>query len=336
MSLHHGGDLDRASREFGLPREQWLDLSTGISPWAWPVPDLPVDVWRRLPERGDGLGEAAAAYYGCPTHEVLAVPGSQFAIETLPALADPGGIALPEWGYDEHRAAWTAAGHAPRFYRDGDDLLRVLDAPEVRHAVVINPGNPTAEVVAPAALRTLAAGLAARHGLLVVDEAFADPSPALSLAPERPPNTVVLRSVGKFFGLAGLRLGFAIGPPDLLAALATRLPPWAVNHPARWIGRQALADTPWQRLQRRRLAGTAPRWQRALTARLPALAFRGCALFASGAGDWALCRRLYRAAGERGMLLRLLGPRAGTGILRFGLPAEDRETEALGILEEIA
>ncbi len=300
------------------------------------MPALPDRVWRRLPMAGDGLEEAAAACYGCTADEILPVPGSQYAIQALPALREPGPVALPHWGYEEHRSAWLDAGHQPRWYRHGEELKQLLADPAVRHAVVINPNNPTGAVTPPETLRPMAGTLADRGGLLVVDEAFADPTPDISLVGHRPRGAVVLRSVGKFFGLAGLRLGFAIAGPEVLAAMARDIPPWSVSHPARWVGRRALADRAWQTTQRRRLDAASTPWLAFLAGIFPELRFSGCALFASGRGDWQRCLAIYRAAGTRGLLLRLIGPRDGEGIVRLGLPAEGERDRIDSILREVA
>jgi len=322
LDLKHGGAVAAAARHYGLPAGDWLDLSTGISPWSWPVPELPAAVWRALPEGDDGLEQAAADCYGCAVAAVLPVPGSQYALQRLPALLPPGRVAVPRRGYAEHRAAWQAAGHAPVPYAGHAASLRTLvDNGAVDHAVVINPNNPTAETMAREALLAVLDGLAARGGLLLVDEAFADASPGDSLASQCPrPGLVVLRSLGKFFGLAGLRLGFALAPPELRDALARELPPWAVAHPARWVGRRALADTTWQVEQRRRLQQAAADWLAFLRQALPAWDWRGTALFASGSGPAAECAAVYEALARRAVLARLFSAHDGAAMLRLGLP----------------
>ena len=102
---------------------------------------------------------------------------------------------------------------------------------------------------------TLAGELRRRGGLLVIDEAFMDVAPAgSSLAPDvASGNVIVLRSFGKFFGLAGLRLGFVLAAPPLGKKIAAALGPWAVSGPAIAVGTQALADTPWIERTRARL-----------------------------------------------------------------------------------
>ncbi|MFV0277303.1 MAG: threonine-phosphate decarboxylase, partial [Parahaliea sp.] len=261
MKLAHGGNLAAAMARYGGTREHWIDLSTGIAPEGWPVPSLPAGVWQRLPEEGDQLRDIAARYYRCQPQRLLPLPGSQHAISLLPRLWPRGEVALPYWGYREHQRAWAAAGHGCHYYRDLDELAGLLADPMLRYAVLINPNNPTAELSEPARLLPMLDVLATRGGYLLVDEAFVDLYPDYSLGAHAHPALVVLRSVGKFFGLAGLRLGFAIAEPGVLAALDGATEPWALSHPARWVGAQALADESWQVRQRDTLSASAAHWQ---------------------------------------------------------------------------
>ncbi|MFA5630099.1 MAG: threonine-phosphate decarboxylase CobD [Porticoccaceae bacterium] len=334
MALIHGGNLIQASAEFGIPPAEWIDVSTGISPWSWPVPPVPESVWQRLPEDGDGLLETAAGYYGCDAAQLLALPGSQHGVRHLPALWPAAPVALPLWGYREHQHAWQLAGHEPVFYRDGAHLRALVAQGAVRHVLVINPNNPSADVLDSKVLRHLADELAESNGQLVVDEAFMDPHPEHSLISSRPANTVILRSLGKFFGLAGIRLGFAVAEPALVARLAQDMNPWAVSHPARWIGGRALADRNWHGAQRRRLEDAAQRWQAVLAALFPELDWRRAAHFISAETEWAEAQGIYRAAARRGLLMRLLGPLEDRGMLRLGLPAPQHWQRALDVLHQ--
>ncbi|MBN7794955.1 threonine-phosphate decarboxylase CobD [Parahaliea mediterranea] len=328
MALTHGGNLNAAMARFGGRREQWLDLSTGISPRSWPVPPVPEAVWQRLPEADDDLVAAAAGYYGCDERGVLPVPGSQHAIALLPSLWPRDAVALPRWGYEEHRAAWEAAGHRCTFYRDLAELeARVADE-AVHYAVVINPNNPLGELFDPASLLALASALGERGGRLLVDEAFIDHGSGDSLIPVAHPAVVVLRSVGKFFGLAGLRLGFALAPRREIAALAAATNPWAVSHPARWIGAAALADTRWQARQRLWIEEVGNRWRRDIQALLPGRAVRGAGLFASVSLPAKTALGLQVAAAGQALWLRVYGPRGDEAVVRFGLPPPGRERDA--------
>ncbi len=315
--LEHGGRLRAASRQWGTPPEDWLDLSTGIAPWPYPLPALPARLWQRLPEADDGLEAAACACYGAA--QVLPLAGSQAAIQALPRLFAAGRVALPTPMYAEHAAAWRAAGHAIVAWEDAAD-----------YAVLCNPNNPDGRQVAPAAL----CERAARLRLLVVDEAFADAQPAQTLAAQagRPgrENLLVLRSLGKFFGLAGARVGFACGAPALLARLTEALGPWAVAHPARHVAMRALADVAWQGQQRARLSAAAARLA-ALLVEAGFAAPRGTALFqyveTPRAAAW------QAALAQRAILVRHFEAPAA---LRFGLPANDAQFERLATaLQEI-
>ncbi len=335
--LEHGGDLCGAAARFRIPVEQWIDISTGISPWSWPVPAIPPSVWRNLPQADEQLERAAAGYYRCSRESLLAVPGSQYALQFTPALLPRGRVAMPTRGYAEHRLAWRTAGHQIVDYHDRAVLANLVNDAAVEHAVVINPNNPTGELLPRQSLEALHRQLQENGGWLVLDEAFVDASPQESLAPLCPaPGLIVYRSIGKFFGLAGIRLGFLLAPPALCHELATRMPPWLVSQAARWIGERALADNNWQDVQRNRLGTTATQWRRALQGRVPALEFTGTALFATGAGATGYCRALYLALARRAVLVRLIDDSNGHSMLRFGLPAPEEFERTLRLIHEAA
>lgn len=240
----HGGRLLAAVQQYGRPRQDWLDLSAALNPQPWPVPPVPAEVWQRLPEREDELPAVARAYYAC---DVLPVAGSQAAIQALPGLRRSGQVVVMAPSYAEHAWQWGRAGHrvvtveAERWWQR---------AAHAEVAICVNPNNPTGTCLAPDHLLTLARLMSARGGWLIVDEAFIDPVAGHSVAPwaGRPgcEGLIVLRSVGKFFGLAGLRLGFVAAHPLIRARLDEVLGPWAVNGPARWLGVRLLADVAWQ------------------------------------------------------------------------------------------
>lgn len=335
MDLEHGGNVGAAARRFNIPEERWTDLSTGISPWSWPVPAVPQAVWQRLPQADEGLECAAAGYFRCCRESILAVPGSQYAVQFTPGLLRRARVAMPAHGYAEHRRAWHTAGHQIVDYQDGDALASLVRDGAVEHAVVINPNNPTGELLPGETLQLLYQQLQVHGGTLVVDEAFVDPTPEYSLAPMCPmPGLIIYRSVGKFFGLAGIRLGFLLAPPALCQELASQLPPWSLSHPARWIGERALADGKWQREQRNRLASAAAHWRRALEEVVPDLEFSATALFATGKGAAGFCRALYFALARRAVLVRLFAESHGCGMVRFGLPAPDKLEHTLAVLHE--
>lgn len=345
----HGGRLIAASRTYDIPLERWLDLSTGISPVSWPVPGVPERVWRDLPQEDDGLVQQASAYYDCLPENLLPVPGSQFAIEALPLLfADQlpqkQKVALPYWGYQEHHYHWRGAGYLPVAYRNSKELMDLVEYTDVSSAVVINPNNPSTETMVTSGLLSVAARLSRKGGLLVVDEAFMDATPAQSLCAavtgSWPSGLVVLRSVGKFFGLAGMRLGFVVAERSVLAWLNNRLSPWAVSHPARWVGAQVLADQEWQTAQRFRLRAASADHLCMLKTYLPQLDWAGAALFASGFGAYDECARITSVLARQGILVRELSPSlfgevssGGQAGIRIGLPAESDQQRLLQALQ---
>jgi L-threonine-O-3-phosphate decarboxylase len=311
--LEHGGRLLRASREYGIPASAWLDLSTGISPFAWPVPPVPASAWHRLPEDDDGLLDAARAYYAQPS--LLPVHGSQAVIQALPMLRGPSRVGVLAPGYAEHAHAWQRAGHAVE-RRDAASLF--ADASRYDVVVLIHPNNPGGECFERDALLTLHRPLADRGGWLIVDEAFIDATPARSLCLEAMrPGLIVLRSVGKFFGLAGARVGFVAAEPALLVALRERLGPWSLGGPARHVVKLALADVAWQAAQRERLHVTSERLAN-LLARHGLAPDAGCAFFHWRCDEHAAA--LHRALARRGVLVRLFEQPAS---LRFGLPGDE-------------
>jgi len=322
--LEHGGRLRQAARASGIPLADWVDLSTGINPLGWPVPPLPPEVWQRLPEAEDDLKAAASAYYGNP--RLLPLPGSQAAIQALPLLFPRASIACLSPLYAEHPAAWQGAGHRLRQLPAGH-LERALAA-LTPHLLLCNPNNPTAHRLEREEVLAAAAQLRRRGGWLFVDEAFMDASPEQSVADqagsEAYPNLVVLRSLGKFFGLAGARVGFLLGAEELLQALAEKLGPWPVSHPARWVASRALADRDWQAGARQQLAAASARLKALLAPLAEAAPPAACPLFVSLA--LAHPQPLFDFLKARGILVRCF---AEAGLLRFGLPGSETEWERL-------
>lgn len=223
--LEHGGQLRAASARYGIQLSDWLDLSTGLNPVSFAPPPIPLDAWSRLPQEQDGLEEAAAHYYG--TRDLLPVAGSQAAIQSLPRLRPACRIGVLHPGYAEHAYAWRTAGH---------DVLPLAAATIETHLaqldvlVLMQPNNPTGELFSHEMLLRWHALLASRGGWMIVDEAFLEASSAQTLIQEKmPQGLIVLRSLGKFFGLAGARVGFTAAHPGLLSALREILAPGALR-----------------------------------------------------------------------------------------------------------
>lgn len=336
----HGGNLQAAVRRYGIERGDWLDLSTGIAPWGWPVPSIPADVWQRLPEAECPLQQPAAAYYGCDPQAVLAVPGSQFAIQTLPTLLSPRRVAIPVLGYFEHRKAWQSAGHQLVNYGENEveRVDQMIEAGALDVVLVINPNNPSAARLEKTRLLKWRESLSQRGGLMIVDEAFMDAAPGESLAPACPRSgLVVLRSLGKFFGLAGLRLGFVLGDAGWLQKLQAKLGPWAVNGPAQYAGSRALADRDWQRGQRQRLNHWLPLQRQLLESigRKCGWRVRSGPLFISLRLANTQAQTLADHLGQKGILVRrFVGPGAEPGCVRLGLVKDAIQLERLQLALE--
>lgn len=253
MILEHGGDLSQAAERFGGAASDWLDLSTGINPHSYPLPDLSPEAWTGLPRRAETeqLTAAARKAYRVRGHLGLAAaPGTQILLSLLPSLLPDGPVALAAPTYSSHKTVWQREGRCPV------ELSSVYALPsDAKIVLLVNPNNPDGRLVDVKSLLDIARTLTARGGFLVLDEAFADAVPGASVLPHLgEENVAVLRSFGKFFGLAGLRLGFLAGPHSLINALNARLESWSVSGPALEIGVKALRDLDWQEATLRRLA----------------------------------------------------------------------------------
>jgi len=316
--LNHGGKLVQAAQRYGIAAENWLDLSTGINPIGWPVPALPPDAWRRLPEEEDSLLDAARAYYH--TAHLLAVAGSQAAIQVLPMLRAAGRVGMLHPTYSEHGHAWAKQHQVTALC--SSEIDSAIDHVDV--LLLCNPNNPTGERFSPDTLRAWHARLAVRGGWLVVDEAFIDAEPQLSIAHHTgQEGLIVLRSLGKFFGLAGARIGFVAAWPALLAQMQEALGPWAINGPARAIARLALQDSAWQQQTREQLHRNSARLA-ALLAQHGLAPTGGTPLF-----QWIRTDRaaeLYEFLARQGILTRLFDKPAS---LRIGLPGAEDEWNRL-------
>jgi cobalamin biosynthesis protein CobC len=315
-ALLHGGNLVAARQLFPDAPEPFIDLSTGINPHSYPVPPLSPDLFARLPEPAalDRLAVIAARAYGAPSRDcVVPAPGTQILLTPVAALVPPGRAAVLGPTYGEFARAAALAGHV---VAEVGDISQLRDADL---AVVANPNNPDGRVFKKQELLDLADACGSRS-LLVIDEAFMDVGPVgASLGGEvARHNIVVLRSFGKFFGLAGLRLGFALARPEIAVRLATALGPWAVSGVAVMIGQTALSDHEWANTMRKRIEGEARRLDAALEgARIEVVG--GISLFRlvhTSAAD-----RLFQQLGRAGILVRRFPEHPEW--LRFGLPGNE-------------
>lgn len=250
----HGGRIDAAALFYPSVPQPWIDLSTGINPVPWPVPQLPLVLYQRLPLAGDiaQMTEAAAAAYGLPANAaIVPVPGSEIAIRLLPRMLGAGRVGILAPTYGSHTAAWRDAG------AEISELAALPDpgTHDLETLIVVNPNNPDGRAIARADLAAFAQAWIATGRRLIVDEAFADVRSEVSLLamPELPVGTVVLRSLGKFFGLAGLRVGFVVVTEPDASAWRRLLGDWPVSGPACEIATLALRDTAWTAATRARL-----------------------------------------------------------------------------------
>jgi len=314
MIDEHGGNIDVARARHG--GDGWIDLSTGINRCAYPIPPIPAEAWTMLPTAAAKarLCDVAANAYAT-TAAIVALPGAQAAIQLLPHLRSSGIARILGPTYQDYGRVLRAAGWRVEHVADPAALIGA------DLALVVNPNNPDGRHHDPADLLALVGQV----GLLVVDESFADAVPHLSLAPQAGRDgLLVLRSFGKFYGLAGVRLGFALGSGPLIDRLAALAGPWPISGAAIEIGRAALADRAWAAATIDRLTREAPR--------LDALA---------GAAGWPLVGgtalfRLYRTPDAGAAQARLAGHRIwsrrfgySSHWLRLGLPGDAAEWDRL-------
>ena len=348
--LIHGGDIVAASVQYGVPIDDWIDLSTGINPCSYPLPSLGEHCFQQLPYQSDAFKDAVAAYYG--TTDFLACNGSQQVIECLPGFLPSLPVLLPNIGYQEHSHSWQNKGAECCFY-PADDYDQSVSVVEQRlaegkpfHLVVINPNNPTGLSFSSEMLFGWAERMP-EGGYMIIDEAFIDLKPEQSLLSDydaftRLKNLWVLRSFGKFYGLAGVRLGFLFGPSDLLKSIREYIGPWAVNGPAQEIAVSALNDSAWQRTARMRIQQNSDAMLELFKPLFHKVLSRGedliqrdmskmsnVGLFNSGWIKSSLATQLYDFFAQRGVLVRVidgndLAPqRAGYSLLRLGIVNKD-------------
>jgi len=318
---NHGGQLQAAMRAWPQGPAPWVDLSTGINPHPYPAPRASAMARGRLPfpEETASLEALAGIAFGMGDPErVLATPGAEAGLRLLPEVLSIGTVLIAGPTYASHADAWLGAGAQTV---DREEQARVV--------VLVNPNNPDGRLYTQGELLALADRLAARDGWLIVDESFADVTAEPSLAAQDHPRVVVLRSFGKFFGLAGLRLGFVLGPPELIRRLRRRQGDWPVSADALAAGLAAYADGDWMRRTRARLVRDAA-W---LDSRLERAGFEiigGASLFRLAKAADASDR--FQTLCACGILTRPFADQPTW--LRFGLPqswARRRVEIALGV-----
>lgn len=323
--LLHGGRLLAARRRFPDAPRPWIDLSTGINPWPCPLPDLAPAIWGRLPEPEEiaALERASADHFGCAdAARVIATPGSDLALRLLPHHLPARRIAIVGPTYGGHHEAWSGRDIVEVTLEGLDEAAASTDA-----VVIVNPNNPDGAILSPDRLDQVRAALAARGGVLIVDEAFADTLPGSLLAGHRgvpPSGLIVLRSFGKFFGLGGVRLGFAIADEPLAGALRRTLGAWPVSGAAVAIGTAAYRDHGWIAATRARLRAASEELDRLLSdAGFPVIG--GTPLFRLV--ECVSAAALADHLGRNGILARSFPDRPR--LLRLGLPADEQASGRL-------
>lgn len=302
--MWHGGQTAAAARLYPAAPRPWLDLSTGISPWAWPVPAIEPQLWQALPSSAalEQLEFAAARVFGMnSTEQIAAVPGSDIAIRLLAKQLQAGRVAIIGHSYAGYRTAWPEARVLPFEKARGADLM-----------ICANPNNPDGAVIEARKIQRL-------RNLRIVDEAFADAMPEVSMLPHRN-GAIVLRSFGKFFGLAGVRLGFVVANKPVIRELRGQLGDWPISGPAIAIGTAAYCDRAWQSLQRGRLAQG--------SARLAELLSNHGMDDVGGTANFRLCHAvdapgLFTHLCRAGILVRPFVDRPDQ--LRLGIPGTDTD-----------
>ncbi len=317
--FEHGGRIDLARALYPSAPSPWIDLSTGISPWSYPLPHLPDDEIARLPSASalESLIAIARKAYSVPAAaNVVPLPGTDTGLSVLPWLfREPKRVAVLAPAYSGHASAWAGAGHSVSEIDslDGANNAAIL--------IAVNPNNPDGRFIPHERLANALASIRRRDGLLIVDEAFADADESHSILPEvaRLDYTLVLRSAGKFYGAGGVRLGFAITSHPIAGRLKAALGAWPLPAQALSFGRAALSDTGWAEAQRTKLRDTAHQ----LDALLAEAGFRilgGTALFRLA--EHTASRDLFVQLARRGILTR---PFQNRSALRFGLPGNTDE-----------
>ena len=326
MATLHGGQLARVAKEYQIPEEEWVDLSTGIAPFSYPIPEIPMIIWQALPTISPSLIEVACAYY--KAQYCWPLSGSQALIEKLPLLWQmkqqrnnslfEKHVYLPKIGYKEHQQAWKKAGYELHFYQQS----LPLEIKENSVVVVINPNNPLTDIFNIEALTTLNERCKQRRSLVVLDEAFADVSPAnMSYIPYilENENIITLRSFGKFFGLAGIRIGFACASKYWIDLIKECTGPWAVNGPALYISEQALKDKIWQEKQKERLEKQSRKQHELISNAWPEYRIEYNALFITLFTEEA--PTIYKQLCQQGIYVRLCDE---NNALRFGIGTDDQ------------
>ena len=338
----HGGDIYSASQHYGIPAEQWLDLSTGLNPEPYPLTDLEPEAFQRLPYLRPDFIQAASQYYG--NDQLMASNGSQLIIQAFPSCLDPLPVMLPEFGYQEHRDHWLRHGNDIINYPAFDTELATaaieaaLDKGDPFHLVLINPNNPTGLCFSPEQLANWAQRLKGGH--MVIDEAFIDVTPKLSVLTQNfRSNMLVLRSFGKFFGLAGIRLGFVFAAAPLRQKLQYHTGIWMVNGPAQALATKAMLDQAWQMQAQRDIRACAELTQtlfKPIFDKIKPTKQIHTPLFSSYEVSAEIAESLQNHLAKQGILTRVIKLSHERALLRIGVITTRKPSQSHRIQEAVA
>jgi cobalamin biosynthesis protein CobC len=308
--LRHGGRMGEAASMFPDAPLPWIDLSTGINPHAWAGPRAEFAALQRLPDPTEtaALEEAAAAAFGVDPACIAATPGAESGLRLLPRVTGAASVGILAPTYGGHAEAWAAAGREIH-------LAPTVEAlPPTEALVIVNPNNPDGRTIPPETLT----GLATENRVLIVDESFGDITPHLSVASAANDRLIVLRSFGKFFGLAGVRLGFIIAGPAIIAETRATFGDWPVSAEALAAGTAAYRDREWAEATRVRLQQDADRLD-GLLAQVGLELLGGTTLFRLCATPHAA--KWFEHLARHGMLVRPFDHQPNW--LRFGFPGTE-------------
>ena len=328
MSLFHGGDIAAAAKQFAFEITDCLDLSTGINPSPYPVEGLESCSFHHLPYLSDDFYQAVRSYYG--DHDVAVLPGSQAAIPIIADLVSAQAnypVLMPELGYQEHAFWWQHKTEVNTYSSLKsnemlDDIHRALDCNHKQHLLIINPNNPTGLKFDIDCLLALKSRLDS-NAYLIVDEAFLDLEPSASLLNlDKLERIVVLRSFGKFFGLAGVRLGFCFADKKIIDGINERLGIWPISGPAQTLAIKALNDQAWQKMARSSIRALVLNMRQCLLPLENQLGFsvqNVDGLFLTYIGDKDQVEQVFQVFAKRAILLRLIDFSETKSLLRIGL-----------------
>ena len=340
--IKHGGNIDEAAIKFGIAKDEWLDLSTGLNPHPWSLDKpIPSSYYQKLPYPDATFYSVASRYY--ESLNLLALPGSQAAIQSIPRLLSNKRVALPVPGYEEHLYHWQQNQHECITYNpDTVNLVEWVKEQQPDVVVVINPNNPSCHLHEQQELLAVLKLLEKNDGLLIVDEAFLDTNSNKSLIHIESDHLLVLRSLGKFFGLPGIRVGFVKAAQKWRDLINEYLGAWAMNGPSLWVSTRCLADSSWQQSATKKLQLMAKLQITFLDEMLPDnsisemddrthyKALTSTDYFTSYRTSLELAKYIYDFYGQAGIYVRIIDLSSAKlpyeAIIRFGLcPSESLE-----------